>query len=97
MYFTLQEKKEYLSKYSGKTSDDLYVHLRRHFPITEYKYDWSSEPIKFIKVDDKVRPIKDNKKYLVGYISSMLENEWVSIGIPTLRRTIKKYIDAVSI
>ena len=96
MYLSIQEKKEYLSKYDGKISDELFNHLRRHYPVSEYKYDWMKEPLKFILVDDKTRMLKDNKKYLVGYISNILESEWSSLGTPTIRRTVKKYIDSVS-
>ena len=41
---TEQEKKELLSKYSEDTSDELLTHLKRHFPVTEIKYDWMHEP-----------------------------------------------------
>lgn len=96
MYRTIQEKKDILAKYSGKTSDDLMIYLRRNFTVTEYKYEWMSEPTKFIKVDDKTRPLKQNKKYLVNVISNLLENDWGSLGTPLIRRTVKKYLDLVS-
>ena len=59
MMITEEEKKELLSKYSGDTSDELLTHLKRHFPVTEIKYDWMTEPVQFIQVDDKSRLIKN--------------------------------------
>lgn len=95
MMITEEEKKELLSKYSGDTSDELLTHLKRHFPATEIKYDWMTEPVQFIQVDDKSRLIKNNKKYLVGFIYNLLENNWISLGEKKIRRTIKKYLDGI--
>ena len=95
MMITEEEKKELLSKYSGDTSDELLTHLKRHFPVTEIKYDWMTEPVQFIQVDDKSRLIKNNKKYLVGFIYNLLENSWISLGEKKIRRTIKKYLDGI--
>lgn len=95
MRLTENEKKELLSNYSGQTSDNLLIYLRRHFPVIEIKHSWKEEPVKFIKVEDKIRPLDSNKKYLVGYITSILEQEWVSLGIPVIRRTVKKYLDGI--
>jgi hypothetical protein len=95
MMITEEEKKELLSKYSGDTSDELLTHLKRHFPVTEIKHDWMTEPVQFIQVDDKSRLIKNNKKYLVGFIYNLLENNWISLGEKKIRRTIKKYLDGI--
>jgi spore coat polysaccharide biosynthesis predicted glycosyltransferase SpsG len=69
--------------------------LKRHFPVTEIKHDWMTEPVQFIQVDDKSRLIKNNKKYLVGFIYNLLENNWISLGEKKIRRTIKKYLDGI--
>lgn len=95
MNLLYEEKKEILSKYSGDTSDELLLYLKRHFPVTEIKHDWMSEPIKFINIQDKSRLLKDNKKYLVSKIYSMVEQLWMSLGEKKIRRTIKKYLDGV--
>jgi hypothetical protein len=95
MMITEQEKKELLSKYSGDTSDELLTYLKRHFPVTEIDYDWMTEPLSFIQIDDKSRLIKNNKKYLVGSIYSLVENNWISLGEKKIRRTIKKYLDGI--
>jgi len=95
MMITEEEKKELLSKYSGDTSDELLTHLKRHFPVTEIKYDWMTEPVQLIQIDDKSRLVKNNKKYLVGFIYNILENNWISLGEKKIRRTIKKYLDGI--
>jgi len=92
---TEQEKKELLSKYSGDTSDELLTYLKRHFPVTEIKHDWMTEPVLFIKIDDKSRLVKNNKKYLVGAIYNLIEDDWISLGEKKIRRTIKKYLDGI--
>jgi hypothetical protein len=95
MRLTEEEKKELMSKYSGDTSDELLNHLKRHFPVTEIRYDWMVEPVLFIQVDDKSRLVKNNKKYLVGVIYNLVENDWISLGEKKIRRTIKKYLDGI--
>jgi hypothetical protein len=92
---TEQEKNELLKKYSGDTSEELLIHLKRHFPVTEIKHDWMEESITYIKVDDKIRLLKNNKKYLVETIHNIVENNWISIGEKKIRRTIKKYLDGI--
>lgn len=95
MRLTENEKKEILSKYSGDTSDDLMTHLKRHFPVYETNLDWMEKPLKFIVVHDKVRSLESNKKYLVNLLTSLVENNWIHLGLPKIRKTIKKYLDAV--
>lgn len=92
---TEEEKKRIMLKYSGDTSNELLLHLKRHYPVTEIRHDWMNEPIKLIKVGDKTRLLKDNKKYLVGYIHNLLRDSWISLGDKIIRRTIKKYLDGV--
>jgi hypothetical protein len=93
MRITESEKKEILSKYIGNTSDKLLTYLKRNFPVTEFKLNWMSKPIKQIYIDDKTYHIEDNKKYLVGKLTNYLEDEWTHLGNDVLRRTIKKFID----
>ena len=95
MIISEEERRQILSKYSGDTSDELLLHLKRHFPVTEIKHDWMDEPIKFIQVDDKSRLLKNNKKYLVGSITNLLLNDWIGLGEKKIRRTVKKYLDGV--
>lgn len=93
MKLTETEKKEILSKYEGTTSDELLNHLKRNFPVVEFKLDWMEKPIKQMSIDDKLYNIEHNKKYLVGKLSNYLEDEWVHLDNGIFRRTIKKYID----
>lgn len=95
MMITEQEKKELMLKYSGDTSDELLMHLKRHFPVTQIKHDWMTEPVTLIQVDDKSRFLKNNKKYLVNVIYSIVEDTWISLGEKKIRRTIKKYLDGM--
>ena len=90
-----EEKKKILSKYSGDTSDELLLHLKRHFPVTEIKHDWMNEPVKFIKVQDKTRLLAGNKKYLVSKIYDIVHLLWSSLDERKIRRTIKKYLDGI--
>lgn len=96
MRITEQERKDILSKYGEDTSDDLLTYLKRHFPTHEVSFEWMNAPIKFIQVDDKTKPLLGNKKYLVGKIFQMVEEEWVALGEQKIRRTIKKYLDGVT-
>ena len=95
MRITEEERKQILSKYGEDTSDELLTHLKRHFPTYEVNFEWTTKPQKFIQVDDKTRPLLNNKKYLVGKIFSLVEEEWLALGEQKIRRTIKKYLDGV--
>jgi hypothetical protein len=95
MRITEEERKEILSKYVDDTSDELLTYLKRHFPTHEINFDWMKTPLKLIQIDDKTRPLVGNKKYLVGKIFQMIEDDWVALGEQKIRRTIKKYLDGV--
>jgi hypothetical protein len=97
MRITEEEKKEIMSKYDGNTSDELLTHLKRHFPVIEIKLDWMEKPLKQISIDYKIYMLEHNKKYLVGKLFNYLESDWVHLGEPTLRRTIKKYLDGITL
>ena len=76
MKLTENEKKEILSKYDGTTSDELLNHLKRNFPVVDFKFDWMEKPIKQMLIDDKLYLIDNNKKYLVNKLSNFLEDGW---------------------
>ena len=97
MRITEEEKKNILSKYFDNTSDELLRHLKRTYPIYENKLDWMTEPMKFIQINDKIRYIKGNKKYLVNTISSNIDESWHHLGDDVIRRTVKKFIDGIMI
>jgi hypothetical protein len=54
---------------------------------------FTDSPIKQILVDEKLYMLSQNKKYLVNKISSILEETFTSVEKPTLRRTVKFYLD----
>ena len=41
--------------------------------------------------------VEGNKKYLVGKLFSYLEGDWANLDEPTIRRTIKKFIDGIKL
>lgn len=94
MKITEEEKKEILSKYNDDTSDELLNYLKRHFTKHEEKTSWG-KILQFIKVDDKMRPLEGNKKYLVNKIFSIIGDDWIHLGEQKTRRTIKKYLDGI--
>ena len=93
MRITESEKKEILSKYNENTSSELLTYLKRNFPVSELNFDWMTNPIKQIYIDDKSYHIEDNKKYLVGKLANYHEDEWTHLDNSVLRRTIKKFLD----
>lgn len=97
MRITEEEKKEIMSKYEGTTSNELLNYLKRHFPVSEFKFDWMEKPIKQLSIDHKTYTVNSNKKYLVGKLFNYLESDWVHLGEPVIRRTIKKYIDGITL
>jgi hypothetical protein len=92
-----QERKEILSKYLGNTSDELLTYLKRNFPVYEYKLEWMEKPWKQISIDSKSYMLDKNKKFLVNRISSYIEDEWIHLPTEVRRRTVKKYIDGISL
>jgi hypothetical protein len=93
MILSEEEKKDILSKYNDITSNELLNYLKRNFPVSEFKFDWMEKPLKQIYIDDNLYRIDDNKKYLVNKLSNFIEDGWVHLDRPVLRRTIKKFID----
>ena len=93
MLITEQEKEEIKKKYEDNISKEVLTHLKRNYPIYEFNMKFTDSPIKQILVDDKLYMLSQNKKYLVNKISSILEETFTSVEKPTLRRTVKFYLD----
>jgi hypothetical protein len=93
MIISEEEKKEILSKYKDNTSDEFLTHLKRTYPIFTQKLEWGDTPIKFIQIEDKTKMLTGNKKFMVNKIFSIEEERWSHLEKPTVRRTIKKFID----
>jgi hypothetical protein len=95
MILSEDDKKEILAKYTGETSNEVLTHLKRNFPTYDFQFKWTEKPFRQILVDDKLITLENNKKYLVGKISSILEDQFPHIEKSILRRTVKKYLDGV--
>ena len=95
MKITEQEKKDILAKYQDNTSDELLTYLKRHFPASEVETPFGKK--RYIIVDDKLRYLEGNKKYLTGKIYGLVLDMWIGLGEKLIRRTIKKYLDGVSL
>jgi hypothetical protein len=93
MILSEQEKEDIRKKYEGNYSNEILVHLRRNYPVYEFKNKFMDSPVKQILVDDKLYMLSQNKKYLVNKISSILEDTITSVEKPILRRTVKYYLD----
>lgn len=94
MRLTENELNKILSEENSGISEELLTYLKRHYPV--YSEDsLLGQPIKMIKIGDKVRPLFNNKKYLVDKIFSLEQDQWISLGIPKTRRTIKYYLDGI--
>lgn len=97
MIITEEERQDILSKYQNNTSDELLNYLKRHFPTGETNFEFMTRPQRFVVVDDKLRFVDGNKKYLVGKIDSIIEDVWLHLPVEIRRRTIKKFIDGISL
>jgi hypothetical protein len=93
MILSEQEKEDIRKKYEGNYSNEILIHLRRHFPVYEFDSKWMQSPLKQILVDDKLYMLSQNKKDLVNRISYVIEEKFPSVEKPILRRTVKYYLD----
>jgi hypothetical protein len=93
MILTEQEKEDIRKKYEGNYSNEILIHLRRNYPVYEFKGKFMESPFKQILVDDKLYALSQSKKYLVNKISSVIEEIFPSVEKPILRRTVKFYLD----
>jgi hypothetical protein len=91
MFISEEEKKQILSKYQDNTSDEFLRHLKRAYPVDSQKI--LDNIVHFITIDDKRKILTGNKKNMVNKIFNLEDGKWNDIDEPTLRRTIKKYID----
>lgn len=73
-------------------SKDFLNHLIRNYPYVEIDFRFDKKA-KFLAIDDKNYRLDRNKKYLVNKIFNIEESTWNYLGVPTLRKTIKKFID----
>ena len=95
MKLTEEQLNEMKSNYDGKPAQKLLNHLKRNYPTHEVNFDWMTSPIKMISVDEKNYHLAENKKYLTEKIFNLLGSEWASLGTPTIRKTIKYFLDGI--
>lgn len=99
-----EQENNNLSKYSGNTSDELLSFLKRNlrtYDVNLRTYDvnlgFGDDPRRFVVVDDKSHYIKSNKKYLVNKIDTEIQERWSYLDDDIRRRTIKKFLDGISL
>ena len=95
MILSEQEKEEIRNKYKDNTSPQVLNHLKRHYPVYEYKLEWMTEPFRQVYVNEKLYALEGNKKDLVNKIFFLIEDLFPSIEKSILRRTIKYYLDMI--
>jgi hypothetical protein len=93
MILSEQEREDILKKYSDNTSDEVLRHLRRNFPVGNPVIDIGGFSPNMITVNNKSYWIEGNKKFLVNKIFGLIEDKFNNIDKPTIRRTVKKYLD----
>lgn len=67
-------------------------HLIRNYPYIEIDFRFDKKA-RFLSINDKNYRLDRNKKYLVNKIFYLEESSWKYLGVPTIRKTIKKFID----
>jgi hypothetical protein len=95
MRMTEKEINEIKSNYDGGHSPELLNHLKRHFRTFELNYDWMTSPVKMIVINEKGYSLYENKKFLTSKISNIVEDEWIHLGIPKIRKTVKYFLDGI--
>jgi hypothetical protein len=93
MLLTEEDKKEIRDKYKDNISKEVLNALKRGYPVEKSPWNIGDFNPNMISVGNKSYWIEGNKKYLVGKISSIMEEQFPTVDVPTLRRTVKFYLD----
>jgi hypothetical protein len=88
-------KNEILNQYKGEIHQPLFNYLRRHFTVHTNKIIYSDTLFYSILIDDKLYPLKSNKKNLVNRIYFQIEDLFSDISEPSKRLTIKKFLSDI--
>jgi phosphatidylserine decarboxylase len=91
MFISEDQKEEIRKKYRDNISEVVLIPISSHSFVSG-----SIDPFKMIHVGGKSYFIDKNKKFLVNKLSSVIENLFPSVDIPTKRRTVKYYLDLVN-
>jgi hypothetical protein len=98
MKLTKEEKDEFMSKYTeNDTSPKVLNHLMRHFQTYKIDIPTPNEPEVMISIDGKSYFVGSNKKRLVNKLFYTIQDSFSNIDEKIVRRTIKKFIDGISI
>jgi len=95
---TEEQKDEILSSLQDGINKDVYNHIKRRYPLYAIDPELGFTNVygkNRILIDDKLYHIKENKKRLVNIILYDIVEDFQAIGIPVLRKTIKKFLDDV--
>ena len=94
MILSEQEKNDIRSQYeSDEISNDVMIHLRRHYPLKEVQI--GPHLIKYLYVDDKMRPLINNKKSLTNRLYWEILDKFKGQTESILRLTIKRYLTII--
>jgi hypothetical protein len=98
MKLTKEEKDEFMSKYTeDETSPEVLNYLKRHFQTYKIDILTLNEPEVMISIDGKSYFVRSNKKRLVNKLFYTIQDSFSNIDEKIVRRTIKKFIDGISI
>ena len=98
MRLTKEEKDEFMSKYTeDETSSEVLNYLKRHFQTYKIDIPTFNEPEVMISIDGKSYFVRSNKKRLVNKLFYTIQDSFTNIDKKIVRRTIKKFIDGISI
>lgn len=93
---TEEEKEDIIQSHKGNGDEKLMRHLRRHFPVFPMENDeFDIFGKNRILVDDKLYPLRDNKKRLVNKIYWEVKEDFKDLGDVVIRQSIKKYLDTI--
>jgi len=98
MKLTKEEKNEFMSKYTeDETSPEVLNYLKRHFQTYKIDIPTFNEPEIMISIYGKSYFVRSNKKRLVNKLFFSIQDSFTNIDEKIVRRTIKKFIDGISI
>jgi hypothetical protein len=98
MKLTKEEKDKFMSKYTeDETSPEVLNYLKRHFQTYKIDILTLNEPEVMISIDGKSYFVRSNKKRLVNKLFYTIQDSFSNIDEKIVRRTIKKFIDGISI
>lgn len=93
MRLTHQEKLKLLESLSDEISEELLCFLKRRYSVTIISNEFSNEPRKLIDINGKFNYLESNKKNITNKICNLVEDRWIFLGTPKIRKTIKYFLN----